>query len=248
MFYGSASPANTAANWRANALKSLQVSSSAFSSAPRGNKSKNQLIRTISMGTKDPRVDAYIKKAAPFAQPVLLHLRELIHKGCPDVEETLKWGRPSFMHKGILCAFASFKAHCAFGFWKRSLIVGKDKGKAQEAMYQFGRIMSLSDLPADNVLLGYVKEATRLNDEGIMPKKKTRAPAERKLTVPAVLRDALTRTPKAKAIFDGFSYSKKKDYVEWITEAKTEETRSRRLATAIEWISEGKSRNWKYER
>jgi uncharacterized protein YdeI (YjbR/CyaY-like superfamily) len=200
------------------------------------------------MGTRDPRIDAYIKKAAPFAQPVLIRLRTLIHKGCPGVEETLKWGHPSFSYKGILCGFASFKEHCTFGFWKGSLIVGNNKGKTQEAMGQFGRLTSLRDLPAEKVILAYVKEAARLNDEGIMPPRKTTAPAERRLTVPPILINALKKHPKARSNFEGFNYSKKKDYVEWITEAKTEETRRRRLATAIEWIAEGKGRNWKYER
>jgi uncharacterized protein YdeI (YjbR/CyaY-like superfamily) len=115
-------------------------------------------------------------------------------------------------------------------------------------MGHFGRLTSLRDLPADNVILGYVKEAARLNDEGIMPRRKTTAPANRRVTVPAILRNAFKRNPKARETFEGFAYSHKKEYVEWITEAKTEETRSRRLATAIEWLAEGKSRNWKYER
>jgi len=200
------------------------------------------------MGKKDPRIDAYLKKAAPFAQPVLVRLRALIHKACPSVEETLKWGHPSFTYKGILCGFASFTAHCTFGFWKGSLIVGNNKGKTQEAMGQFGRLTALSDLPADKVILTYVKEAARLNDEGIMPPRKTTASADKRLTIPKVLAVALKKNPKAKTYFEEFNYSRKKDYVEWITEAKTEETRSRRLATAIGWISEGKGRNWKYER
>jgi uncharacterized protein YdeI (YjbR/CyaY-like superfamily) len=200
------------------------------------------------MGTKDPRIDAYIKKAAPFAQPVLIRLRTLIHKGCPGVEETLKWGHPSFSYKGILCGFASFKEHCTFGFWKGSLIVGSNNGKVHEAMDQFGSLTSLRDLPADKAILGYVKEAARLNDEGIMPKRKTTTPADRRLAIPAILASALKKNPEAKSNFEGFNYSKKKDYVEWITEAKTEETRNRRLATAIGWITDGKGRNWKHER
>src|SRR5213075_2440746 len=121
------------------------------------------------MGTQDPRIDAYIAKSADFAKPVLKHIRKLVHAACPDVEETLKWSMPFFMHEGILCSMAAFKNHCSFGFWKGTLIFGKDKGPGNnqdEAMGQFGRISAISDLPKDKVLIGYIKEAVRLNQTG----------------------------------------------------------------------------------
>jgi uncharacterized protein YdeI (YjbR/CyaY-like superfamily) len=201
------------------------------------------------MGTKDPRIDAYISKAADFAKPVLNHIRKLVHAACPDVEETLKWSMPHFMHKGIVCSMAAFKNHCSFGFWKGALVFGKGQGpgnKQDEAMGQFGRISAVCDLPKEKVLIGYIKKAVRLNDAGtkLPPRPK---PKERKeLIAPADLMSALKEKRKALAAFESFSYSHKKEYVEWITEAKSEETRRKRLATAIEWLAEGKSRHWKY--
>ena len=140
------------------------------------------------MGTQDPRVDAYITKSAAFAKPILNHLRKLVHAGCPDVEETWKWSFPHFMYKGMLCSMAAFKQHCAFGFWKGSLIFGKDGGKkAEEAMGHFGRITSLSELPGQRVLLGYIKKAVELNDAGIkIPKKKNTGPKKPLIIPPAL--------------------------------------------------------------
>ena len=201
------------------------------------------------MANKDPRVDAYIAKSADFAKPVLTHLRNLIHAGCPDVEETMKWSFPNFMYKGILCSMAAFKQHCTFGFWKHKLIFPKSKGAgnaADEAMGQFGRISALSDLPKDKVLIEWIKEAVRLNDEGIKLPPRPKSKVKKELVVPEFFMAALKKNKKALTTFENFSYSHKKDYVEWITEAKGEDTRKRRLETAIEWLAEGKSRNWKY--
>jgi uncharacterized protein YdeI (YjbR/CyaY-like superfamily) len=195
------------------------------------------------MGKKDPLVDAYIAKSAGFAKPILRHLREIVHKGCPEVEETMKWSFPHFMYKGMLCSMASFKNHCAFGFWKGKLIV---PGKS-DAMGQFGRITSLSDLPKDSVLLGYVREAARLNETGEKLPRKSREP-RKALPTPSDLVAALKENAKARRTFEGFSPSNRREYVEWITEAKTDETRKRRLDTTVEWMAEGKRRNWKYMR
>jgi uncharacterized protein YdeI (YjbR/CyaY-like superfamily) len=159
----------------------------------------------------------------------------------------MKWSFPHFLYEGMLCSMASFKQHCAFGFWKGSLIVDRDGRRAEEAMGQFGRITALSDLPSKKVLTGYVREAMRLNDEGV--KSPTRsAPRAKKgeVVVPDDLASALKRNKKAQATFEGFSPSHRREYVEWIAEAKSEETRKRRLETAVEWMAEGKSRNWKY--
>ena len=197
------------------------------------------------MGKRDARVDAYIARSAEFARPILSHLREIVHSACPDVEETLKWNAPHFMYRGMLAGMSAFKAHCAFGFWKGSLVTGGDGGLESRAMGQFGRITSLDDLPATRLIAGYVKQAMKLNEEGI------RAPRSRKAPkpdpeMPAELAAALRKNAKARATFEAFSPSHRREYVEWIAEAKGEETRQRRLASAIEWMAEGKARNWKY--
>ena len=153
------------------------------------------------------------------------------------------------MHKGILCGMAAFKNHCTFGFWKHALLFANDKAAkklADEAMGQFGRITSLSDLPKDEVLIGYIKEAVRLNEEGIKPPAKPKSKVKKELVVPDYFMAALKKNKKALTTFEGFSYSHKKEYVEWITEAKGEDTRRKRLETAIGWLAEGKARNWKY--
>jgi uncharacterized protein YdeI (YjbR/CyaY-like superfamily) len=197
------------------------------------------------MGTRDPRVDAYIARSADFARPVLTHLRHVVHAACPDVVETMKWNFPHFTHHGLLCAMAGFKRHCTFGFWRGSLLLKRDP-KAQEAMGHFGRIARVSDLPSRRVLTGYVKAAMRLNEAGIKPapRPKRRKPP---LRVPADLKTVLARNAKARMTFQDLSPSHRREYVEWITEARTSETRARRLATTVEWLAQGKSRNWKYE-
>lgn len=202
------------------------------------------------MGVKDPRVDAYIAKAAPFAKPILRHLRGLVHKGCPAVTETIKWGFPHFEHRGVLCSMASFKQHATFGFWKGKLLAGPGQRRlaaSDEAMGQFGRITALSDLPSDRTLLALVRKAAALNEQGVKVAK-PRATRAKPLAVPAYFMAALRKSPKALATFKGFSPSHRNEYVEWVTEAKGEDTRQRRLATAVEWMAEGKGRNWKYER
>ncbi|MBZ5525514.1 MAG: YdeI/OmpD-associated family protein [Acidobacteriia bacterium] len=201
------------------------------------------------MGTRDKRIDAYIAKSADFAQPILRNLREIVHEGCPDVEETMRWSLPSFMYKGILCGMAAFKQHCALGFWKGKLIIDPKMNKSVDAMGQFGRITSMQDLPSKRVLMDYVRKAAQLNEQGIkVPKQPKPAGEKKKLAIPPYFMAAVKKNKKALATFEGFPYSKKKDYVEWVTEAKTDETRDRRLQTSVEWMAEGKSRNWKYER
>jgi len=197
------------------------------------------------MGSRDPRIDTYIDKSADFAKPILTHLREVVHAACPEVEETLKWSSPSFEYKGLLCGMASFKQHCAFGFWKHELVTGEDR-KSAEAMGSFGRITSLRDLPSKKVLSGYIKKAKELNEQGIKAPR-TKAAPKGPLTVPDDLKAALRRNARARTTFEGFSTSHKRDYVEWIVEAKKDDTRKRRLSTALEWMAEGKTRNWKYE-
>jgi uncharacterized protein YdeI (YjbR/CyaY-like superfamily) len=200
------------------------------------------------MGKKDPRVDAYIEKSADFAKPILKRLRKLIHAGCPTVEESLKWNCPHFLHRGMLCSMAAFKEHCTFGFWKSGLMksLGRSQ-KSEQAMGQYGRITSLADLPADAVIVNQVKEAAELNEQGVKANRAKSKP-KKPLKIPAYFGLALKRNAKARATFESFSPSYQREYIEWITEAKTEATRQKRVDTALEWLAEGKSRNWKYER
>lgn len=197
------------------------------------------------MATRDSRVTAYIADAAPFARPILTHLRTVVHEACPAAEETLKWGMPTFMHHGILCGFAAFKAHATFGFWKGALILDAQGRPAKAAMGNFGRLTAVSDLPARRVLLGYVRQAARLNEAGVKVRRKL-APKPA-VQAPADLRTAIAGVAKARATWKAFSPSQRREYVEWVTEAKRPETRRQRVATTVEWLGEGKRRNWKYE-
>ena len=200
------------------------------------------------MPKKNPAIDRYIALAAPFARPILKHLRKVVHAGCPEVEETIKWGFPHFDYKGNLAAMAAFKAHCSFGFWKGALIFGPEIAERDDAMGHFGRIVRLTDLPNEKILIGYIRRAAELNDAGIKVPRRAKPKATRVLEIPADLTAALRKNAKARRTFENFSYSHRKEYVEWITEAKREETRRQRLATTVEWLVEGKSRNWKYAR
>ncbi|MCE9593987.1 MAG: YdeI/OmpD-associated family protein [Planctomycetes bacterium] len=198
------------------------------------------------MTKKDPRIDAYIAKSAEFARPILAHLRALVHSTCPDAVETLKWSHPSFEYKGMLCGMASFKAHCAFGFWKHELVVGDDP-KAKEAMGSFGCITQLSDLPSKAKFAGYMKKAMALNDAGVkVVRKKTRPKAPVKMH--PELKGALAKNKKALATFEGFPPGQQREYLEWVADAKGDDTRARRIAQAVAWLAEGKRRNWKYEK
>ena len=197
------------------------------------------------MPTIDSRVDAYIEKSAEFAKPILVHIRKLVHKACPEAVETMKWSMPHFDHKGMLCGMASFKQHCTLGFWKQSLLENDAFPAQKTAMGSFGRITSISDLPPDDVIVGLVRQAAELNEKGVKAQKK---PSVKKdLVVPDYLNAALKKNKTARETFENFPYSCKKEYVEWIAEAKTDATREKRLATTLEWLSEGKRRNWKYE-
>jgi uncharacterized protein YdeI (YjbR/CyaY-like superfamily) len=199
------------------------------------------------MGKKDPRVDAYIAKSPDFAQPILKHIRKLVHQADPDIEETLKWRMPNFVHDGIVCNMAAFKQHCAMGFWKGKLILDAKGRRVDDAMGSFGRITRLADLPSDAKLLGYIKKAVKLNQEGV----KVPGQAKRKaaaLRVPAYLSAALKTSPKAAASFKALSTSHRNEYVEWIAGAKQAATREKRLATALEWLAKGRNYNWRYEK
>ena len=193
----------------------------------------------------DPRIDAYIAQSPEFAQPILAQLRAQIHAACPEVVETMKWSRPHFEYKGLLCGMSAFKAHCTLGFWKGAMMF---PGMSEEDAMGLGRISSLKDLPPKKELAGYVKKAMQLNEEGVANPARVRPAAPRPLTVPDYFAAALNADKAAAAHFEAGSTSFKREYVEWLEEAKTEETRLRRMAQAIEWIAEGKARNWKYEK
>jgi uncharacterized protein YdeI (YjbR/CyaY-like superfamily) len=199
------------------------------------------------MPKKDTRIDAYIAKSADFAKPILEHLRKVVHAGCPDVVETMKWQFPHFDHKGVMCGMAAFKQHCAFGFWKAELVFGRDNVAAREAMGHFGRITKVSDLSDEKTLIGYVRKAAELNEAGVKsparskPKRKPQPPK-----IPDYFAAALAKNARARKVFENFSPSNQREYVEWVAGAKRDETREQRLKTSIEWTTEEKVRNWKY--
>jgi uncharacterized protein YdeI (YjbR/CyaY-like superfamily) len=208
----------------------------------------------IATQNMNPRVDAYLMKVQPFAQPIMRHLRELVHKACPEVEETIKWSRPFFQYRGaILCNMSAFKEHCSFGFWGEEIgAVLREAAVLKEGgMGSLGRITSVADLPSDKQMLGWIRQAAAFVDSGqytspIAARHKV-VKQKTSLNTPAEFKTALQRNKKAAAVFAAFSPSCKREYVEWIAEAKRQETRDKRIATAVEWIAEGKQRNWKYQ-
>jgi uncharacterized protein YdeI (YjbR/CyaY-like superfamily) len=205
------------------------------------------------MKSVDKRIDAYIMRSADFAVPILEHLRDIVHEACPDVNETMKWSFPHFEYNGsILCSFASFKAHCAFGFWLASKMKDEDgilEKNDRSSMGHLGKITSLKDLPPRKTLKKYIREAMALIDAGVkLAKKIPDEKAKKELEIPDYFQAALKKNKLAQSVFARASYSFKKEYLQWITEAKSEETRLKRMNTALLWLEEGKGRNWKYER
>jgi uncharacterized protein YdeI (YjbR/CyaY-like superfamily) len=196
------------------------------------------------------QVDQYIINSAEFAIPNLDHLRNLVHKADARIEEKIKWGMPFFDFKGTVCHMASFKNHCAFGFWKGSLM--KDEygifKERSEAMGLLGKITSFKDLPPDEILIAYIQQAILLNENNIKLPPKPKSTEKKELVVPEYLMEALQEDPEALAVFQNFSTSNKKDYVLWLEEAKTEATRQKRLVTTLVWLAEGKTRMWKYKK
>ncbi len=199
------------------------------------------------MQSRSTEVDDYIARAADFARPILKKIRSLFHKACPEIQETIKWGFPHFEYKGVVASMAAFQRHAAFGFWKSKLLGGADGLFADEGQSasRMAKLTSVSQLPTDEVFLTVIREAVALNERGLkVPKKPPRR--KPKLVVPNDLAVALKKNKNALATFEGFSPSNRRDYIEWITEARQDETRLKRLTTAIEWMAEGKPRNWKY--
>jgi hypothetical protein len=192
---------------------------------------------------KNPRVDSYIAKTAPFARPILEKIRTLFQRACPDIEETIKWGHVSFEHRGMVGGFAAFKQHATFGFWRQDALPDPKGLFRGRGMMASGRLTDVSQLPADKVLLDYIRAAVKLNENGAPPRKTKPKPP---LKVPPYFTAALRKNKKALATFESFAPSCKREYVEWVTEAKRPETRDQRIATSMKWLAEGKKRNWKY--
>jgi uncharacterized protein YdeI (YjbR/CyaY-like superfamily) len=197
----------------------------------------------------NPKVDAYIGRVQPFAQPIMEHLRQLVHKARPEVGETIKWSRPFFEYRGaILCNMSAFKEHCSFGFWGEEM----NAVLREDGMGSLGRITSLANLPPDKQMLGWLRQAAEFVDSGqhispIAARRKVVKAPKPVLETPAELATALKRNKKAAAVFAALSPSCKREYIDWIADAKRAETRDKRIATAVEWIAEGKQRNWKYQ-
>jgi uncharacterized protein YdeI (YjbR/CyaY-like superfamily) len=209
----------------------------------------------IAIETTNPKVDTYLAKVQPFAQPILEHLRGLVHKACPGVEETIKWSRPFFEYRGaILCNMSAFKEHCSFGFWGEEIgaVLREAQALRPGAMGSLGRITSLKDLPSDKLMLGWIRQAAAFVDSGqhtspIAARHKVVKSPKAAPEMPAEWVSALQRNKKAAAAFAAFSPSCKREYIDWIADAKRVETRDKRIATALQWIAEGKQRNWKYQ-
>lgn len=200
------------------------------------------------MSSHDPRIDAYIAKSAGFARPVLEQIRATVHAACPEAEETLKWSMPYFSYRGaLMCGMAAFKQHASLHFWHYKELFGETAGDADEGMGQFGKLVSVRDLPSKKELTAYVKKAMTLIEGGATRARPKAAPKPA-LPVPDDLAALLSQKNNAAArkTFEGFTASMQRDYIEWIVEAKTDATRQKRLATTLEWLAEGKQRNWKY--
>jgi uncharacterized protein YdeI (YjbR/CyaY-like superfamily) len=203
------------------------------------------------MQNTDPRIDQYILNASGFAVPVMNHLRQIVHQACPDVKETMKWSFPHFDYRGsILCSMAAFKNHCAFNIWLGNQLSDPHKlllsGDAKTSMGNLGKIQKIEDLPSDEILIGYLKEALSLSEKGAKLIRNVKDDAPKTLEIPEYFLKALETNLKAKITFEKFSYSHKKEYVNWITEAKTEATKEKRIQTSLDWLAEGKPQNWKY--
>jgi uncharacterized protein YdeI (YjbR/CyaY-like superfamily) len=198
----------------------------------------------------DSRVDAYIAKSAPFAKPILEHLRQLVHSASPLLTETMKWGFPFFDYNGSVCQMAAFKEHMGFGFWKQKQLNDPHKLIKEEdgTAGSFGKITSLNDLPSDEILIDFIQQAIKLNEpENKKPAVKKETAPKAPIEMPVDFADLLAANPIALEGYNKFSPSHKREYLEWIVDAKSDATRQKRMETALEWISEGKSRHWKYK-
>jgi uncharacterized protein YdeI (YjbR/CyaY-like superfamily) len=233
---------------KAGSLKAGSGVAAAKKTAAKKAAAKKSVAKAASEApSSDPRIDAYIAKSAPFARPILEYLRSVVHTACPAVEESIKWGMPSFVYRGkLMCGMAAFKQHATFGFWQGANIVGAEQSAGSDAMGQFGRLSALADLPGKRELGALVKQAMALIESGAKRPPTKTAQAKPPVQAPADLKAALGKNAKARATFAAFPPSQQREYVEWIESAKREATRTSRLAQAVEWMAEGKVRNWKY--
>lgn len=202
------------------------------------------------MEKHSPKVDEYIEKSPDFAKPILNYLRETIHEVCPDAEEAIKWKFPTFMYKGkILCSMTSFKQYCSLGFWlhgEMKTLQEIDSTAEKSSMFSLGKLTKMEDLPSKPQLKKAILEAMELTEMGVTMKRA--APTKTETEVPDYFKEALQQNEKALEVFENKSPSFRKEYIMWITEAKTEATRNKRMEQSLEWIAEGKGRNWKYEK
>jgi uncharacterized protein YdeI (YjbR/CyaY-like superfamily) len=199
------------------------------------------------VGARSPAIDAYIAGRAAFARPILSHARDIVHATQPDIEEAVKWSHPAFLWKDKLVAgMAAFKGHATFGFWHGAAVTGQMEVE-DTAMGSFGRLTSLADLPPDTELAAMVRKACALIDAGVAPKHMTERKPRAELPVPPALQAALAANPKAQAAWTAFAPSHRREYCEWVGEAKREATVATRVAQTVEWLTEGRKRNWKYE-
>ena len=198
------------------------------------------------MKRRSSEVDRYIRSSAVFARPVLRRLRTFFHRADPRISETIKWGVPHFEYQGILGSMAAFRKHVSVGFWKGGMI-GDEAGVFESAgnrKMTMLRMRDVADVPSADLMLVYIRRAVALNERGMrIPARKRTAV---RVAIPSFFSNALRANRKASDVFSRLSRSHQREYVDWLTEAKREETRQRRMATAIKWLSEGKPRNWKY--
>lgn len=204
----------------------------------------------------DNRIDAYIEKSADFAKPILIHLRELVHRASPEITETMKWSAPFFEYKGVLCFMMAFKQHAGFGFWKADMLPDPHQilhTEGGESAGSIGKLVRLEDIPEDDILIWYIRQAMAQKDAlggakvKSAPKSAKPKPIEAAVATPDYLGELLNQNPIAKTYFEQFSPSQKKEYITWFEEAKSEATRDKRLKEGLEWIGEGKTRHWKYK-
>lgn len=203
------------------------------------------------MAHLDERIDDYIDESREYARPILAYLRQLVHAACPEVTETMKWGFPHFDYKGMYASMAAFKEHCSFGFWKGSLL-DDPRGlltlSGDSGMASFGKVRKIADLPSDDVLLEFLIQAMDLNERGVNVPRPVKEKVLETMPLPPELERGLTSSPRAAATFRSLSHSGRNDYIRWINDAKTAPTREKRLLTTVEWLEEGKSANWKYQK
>ncbi len=201
---------------------------------------------------RSPGIDSYLNAANPDFRPMLASLREAVHRACPQVEETIKWGMPTFVYRGkILCGMAAFKQHMSFGYWQHAEVLGEAASGERTGMGSYGKLRTAADIPSPALLKSHIRRAMQLIDEaaaGTAPAKPKPARAARPEAVPSPgFTAALKASPIARKHFEAFPPGQRREYIDWINEAKRDDTRERRIAQAIEWLGEGKRRNWKYE-